>query len=133
MRISKKLVPLSMAGALLLTMVGAAAAAPAVATGNVNLRNGPSVQYDKIGSLRAGQIVDVQGCRSGWCFVQKRGADGWVSYRYLKAVTVRHRNQPAINFSFSFGTVPNYERHNGGNGGHHSGNGMQHNDGGMHR
>lgn len=124
MRISKKFLPLSMAGALLLTMVGAAAAAPGVATGNVNLRNGPSVAYDKIGSLQAGQIVDVQGCRSGWCYVQKRGTDGWVSYRYLKAVAVRHRSQPGINFSFSFGTVPNYGHHNSGNG--H--NGGQHNE-----
>jgi uncharacterized protein YraI len=62
---------------------GIAQAAPAYATGNVNVRTGPSTHYSVVDVLRRGDRVDVERCRGSWCFVEKPGPDGWVSSRYL--------------------------------------------------
>ena len=34
--------------------------------------------------IRRGERVDVQQCRGSWCYVEKRGPDGWVSANYLE-------------------------------------------------
>ena len=47
----------------------AASAASAVATSTVNVRSGPGTSYSVIGSLSRGELVDVGGCRSGWCYL----------------------------------------------------------------
>ena len=78
-----KLVSGLFAAAVLLGSASAALAAPAVATGNVNVRAGASTGYPVISSLHYGQRVDVEYCDGGWCFVEKRGRDGWVSASYL--------------------------------------------------
>lgn len=135
MTIRKKITALALGGTVLLSMAGAAFAAQAVATGNVNVRSGPSSQYQRVGTLQRNQLVEVTGCRGGWCYVQKRGPDGWVSANYLQQVRSQYGAKPSINFSFSFGTAPHAPRpprpdHDGGwhggngnHGGWHGGNG----------
>lgn len=83
MTIRKKLLATGLAGFTLLATAAAAYAAPAVATGNVNVRSGPGTGYGVIDSLRRGEPVDVQQCRGSWCYVEKSGPDGWVSSNYL--------------------------------------------------
>ncbi|MHA6690007.1 SH3 domain-containing protein [Devosia sp. A449] len=80
---SKKLMAGGLAALALLATSAAAFAAPAVATGNVNVRSGPGTHYSAIDTLRRGERVDVQQCRGSWCYVVKSGPDGWVSANYL--------------------------------------------------
>lgn len=83
MALSKKLMAGGLAALALMGTVGAAMAAPAYATGNVNVRSGPSTGYGVVDVMRRGEQVDVQQCRGSWCFVERRGPDGWVSASYL--------------------------------------------------
>lgn len=84
MALSKKLIAGGLAALALLATAGAAMAAPAYATSNVNVRSGPGTGYAAIDTLRRGEPVDVQYCRGSWCFVEKAGPDGWVSSSYLQ-------------------------------------------------
>lgn len=62
----------------------AASAAPGYATGAVNVRTGPGTGYAKVGTLAAGEVVDVKECQGSWCFVDRAsGTDGWSSKNYL--------------------------------------------------
>lgn len=92
---------------ILVGMAGAALAAPAVATTNVNVRSGPGTNYQAVNTLRRGERVDVEGCRAGWCYIDGRGVEGWVSWRYL-AETARP-NRPATIFQFNFGSPPRWD------------------------
>lgn len=83
MTIRKKMIASGLAGLTLLATVGTALAAPAVATGNVNVRTGPGTGYGVVDTLRRGEPVDVRQCQGSWCYVQKSGPDGWVSSSYL--------------------------------------------------
>ena len=83
MALSNKLMAAGLAALALLATTAAASAASAYATGNVNVRSGPGTYYGVIDTLRRGEQVDVQQCRGSWCYVQKRGPDGWVSANYL--------------------------------------------------
>lgn len=83
MALSKKLMAAGLAALAVLATTAAASAAPAHATNNVNVRSGPGTGYAVVDSLRRGERVDVQYCRGSWCFVEKRGPDGWVSANYL--------------------------------------------------
>lgn len=80
---SRKLVASALATLAVLATTAAASAAPAFATNNVNVRSGPGTGYAIVDALRRGEQVDVQYCRGSWCFIQKRGPDGWVSSNYL--------------------------------------------------
>ncbi|MHA6690580.1 SH3 domain-containing protein [Devosia sp. A449] len=117
----------------MLASAGAAFAAPATSTANVNVRSGPGTSYGVVDVLRRGDRVEVTGCRGGWCYIEKRGPDGWVSANYLNS---RRGNgggynvSPGFSFEFNFGTAPTPQRprpprpdnggwHGGGwNGGH---------------
>lgn len=85
-----------------------ASAAPAEATSAVNVRSGPGTSYSIVDSLRAGQQVDVRGCRSGWCYIEKSGPDGYVSANYLRRASDSDggrrgdRFTPDFNLSFNF-------------------------------
>lgn len=83
MPISRKLFAGGLAGAALLLSAGAALADPAEATGAVNVRSGPGVNYSIVDQLYPGETVDVGQCEGGWCFVDHSGPDGWVSANYL--------------------------------------------------
>jgi uncharacterized protein YraI len=136
MQMNKAALKAGLIGAVLLASAGAAMAASAFATANINVRSGPSSAYGVIDTLQRGQRVEVSGCRRGWCFVEKRGPDGWVSSNYLNGARVSA--QPAIRFQFNFGSFPSYQRpghYDGHHGGHHNGNGHGGNgghDGGHH-
>lgn len=83
MALTRKLIASGLATLAVLATTAAASAAPAFATGNVNVRSGPGTGYAVVDALRRGERVDIQYCRGSWCFVQKRGPDGWVSANYL--------------------------------------------------
>lgn len=83
MALSRKLMAGGLAAIALLATAGSAFAAPAYATGNVNVRSGPGTHYGVVDALRRGEQVDVIQCRGSWCYVEKRGPDGWVSANYL--------------------------------------------------
>ena len=80
----------------------AASAAPAVATSTVNVRGGPGTSYGVVDTLRPGESVDVLGCRSGWCYVEKSGPDGYVSSSYLRRSSGGATIEPNFNLSFNF-------------------------------
>lgn len=85
MALNRKLITSALATLAVLATTAAASAAPAIATGNVNVRSGPGTGYGVVDALRRGERVDIQYCRGSWCFVQKRGPDGWVSANYLSS------------------------------------------------
>lgn len=107
---------LTAAAATLFLVVGAgsALAYSAIATGSVNVRTGPGVGYAKVGTLQRNEQVEVNQCQAGWCFVQRNGADGWVSANYLSRGGISSGSgsasgsgggsNPNFNFSFGFGS-----------------------------
>ena len=112
MRLHKTIISLAITGTVLLGTAGAAMAAQAVATTNVNVRSGPSASYRAVDTLRRNEVVNVTTCRGGWCYVEKAGPDGWVSANYLQkgrgydGRRPHYAPQPSVGFSFSFGTPP---------------------------
>ena len=80
---SKKLMAGGLAALALLATSASAFAAPAYATGSVNVRSGPGTGYGRVDTLSRGEQVDVEQCRGSWCYVIKSGPDGWVSANYL--------------------------------------------------
>lgn len=87
----------------LIASTSAALAAPAYVTTQLNVREGPGTRYARIDVLYRGDVVDVQYCDSGWCFVAKRGPNGWVSAKYLSSNRNRYDNDIDIDLNFSFG------------------------------
>jgi uncharacterized protein YraI len=61
----------------------AALAAPGMATRDVNMRAGPGTGFAVITTIPGGAAVEVLRCQS-WCSVVYRGAEGYVSGRYLR-------------------------------------------------
>lgn len=56
------------------------------ATGSVNVRTGPGTGFVVVDTLQRNELVTVQQCRSNWCYIDRAGADGWVSANYLAAI-----------------------------------------------
>jgi len=65
------------AGMLLALSATGAAAAPALAVNNVNLRQGPGTTYVVIMTIPGGSNVDVSGCGGQWCQVTFQGQHGY--------------------------------------------------------
>lgn len=61
----------------------AAAAAPAITTNDLNMRSGPGTEYGVVGTIPAGETVDVGGCTGSWCAVNFNGRSGYSSANYL--------------------------------------------------
>ena len=74
---------ISAAGVALLLSVGAAAAAPATVSTDLNMRSGPGTQYGVVATIPAGATVDVGGCTGSWCQVNFDGTSGYASASYL--------------------------------------------------
>ena len=56
--------------AALMTLSAACAeAAPALATNNVNMRQGPGTNYPIVATIPGGSTVEVAGCQGEWCTV----------------------------------------------------------------
>lgn len=64
---------------------GAAQAADAISTADLNIRTGPGTGYAALGTIPGMAPVNVRGCTSGygWCQVSYGGLFGWASSRYL--------------------------------------------------
>jgi uncharacterized protein YraI len=77
-------VAIACAGAMVM-LPAAATAAPTTVTSDVNLRNGPGGAV--IGSVRAGETVDVIQCSGSWCEIRRSGPDGWISRQYLAGMS----------------------------------------------
>ena len=86
--------------AALIFLPAVASAAEAVAGGSANVRSGPSTSYGIVDRLYAGESVDVEGCRNGWCYITHSGPDGFVSASLLRAGGTAM--QPNFNLSFNF-------------------------------
>lgn len=78
-----------------------AAAAPALVTANVNLRQGPGTTYQIITTIPGGSTVDVAGCSGEWCQVAWQGRSG-----YAIATTLDTGNGPAAQGGPGAGPVP---------------------------
>lgn len=93
MTIKKTLITAALAALALATTAAGAYAATAIATGTVNVRTGPGTGYGVVDSLYRGERVEVNRCRGSWCFVERRGPDGWVSSSFL-ANSGDYRDRP---------------------------------------
>lgn len=72
-----KLAQIATCGAILVTLSAhSAAAAPALATKNVNLRQGPGTNFPIITTIPGGSNVDVKDCQE-WCSVTWQGQKGF--------------------------------------------------------
>jgi hypothetical protein len=63
---------LAACAAALLAFSAAAVAAPALATKNVNMRQGPGTSYPIVTTIPGGSTVEVSGCHGEWCTVTGR-------------------------------------------------------------
>jgi hypothetical protein len=104
----KHITALSSAAVVVLLSTAAAFAQPGVATGAVNVRTGPGTGYAKVGTLSAGELVDVKQCQGSWCFVDRNsGTDGWVSANYLQPAAAQPApSDPDIPFNFGVTVGP---------------------------
>lgn len=103
---TKAFIIASTASAILLFSSAAAFAQPGVATGAVNVRTGPGTGYSKVGTLSAGETVDVKDCQGSWCFVDRNaGTDGWVSANYLKPLAQPQPAPSEPDLPFNFGVT----------------------------
>lgn len=82
-------------------VAGAAQAANAIATADLNIRTGPGTKYRSLGAIPNGARVDVSGCTSGygWCQVRYGGLYGWASSRYLATRVGQSGSSQSGNFS----------------------------------
>ncbi|HTN61243.1 MAG TPA: SH3 domain-containing protein [Devosia sp.] len=113
MALNKTLLAAGLAAFALLGTSIAASAAPAYVTGNVNVRSGPSTSYRAIDTIRRGERVDVQYCRGSWCFVEKRGPDGWVSANYLDRGRPNRPGRPDWDNGPGWGNGPGWDNRPG--------------------
>lgn len=101
----------SLAGGLLLLSAGVATAAPAVVSGDLNLRSGPGTDYRVLNVLPAGSSVDVLGCADDWCRVASAEGTGYASSDYLDmgartyavAPPPVYAPPPVVRFGFGWG------------------------------
>lgn len=57
-------------------------------TSDVNVRKGPSTDYEKIGTVRAGETVTVTGeSHDGWYRIKFQGGEGFVYGKYMTIVS----------------------------------------------
>jgi hypothetical protein len=79
-----KLARIAACGVALLTLsVHCAAAAPALATNNVNMRQGPGTNYPVVTTIPGGSNVEVNNCYGEWCSVTWNGQSGYAVARNL--------------------------------------------------
>ena len=65
------------AAALMVLSAQGAHAAPALATNNVNLRQGPGTNFPVITTIPGGSQVEISGCQGQWCTVTWQGQTGY--------------------------------------------------------
>ncbi len=100
---------LALAAGFLLISAGAAAAAPALVTSDLNLRRGPGTNFGVLTVLPGGATVNVLDCGGGWCEVAWRGGAGYASRSYLDlggrayAAPPVYVAPPVVTFGFGWG------------------------------
>lgn len=85
----KRLMILS-AAAIAIGAAYPAMAEMATATTDLNVRAGPGTANPVIGTIGAGQSVDVGACTEGWCSVAMSNGEGWVSSKFLAGAGGTH-------------------------------------------
>lgn len=77
---------ISAAAVLLLGTTASAMAYDGFATGNVNLRAGPDIDYPVVTTIPVGAALSIQGCTEGWewCDVIFADMRGWVAGNYIQ-------------------------------------------------
>lgn len=73
----------------------------AQATASLNVRTGPSTNFDILDTLHRGELMQTHECQQGWCFVSHAGPDGWVAARYLHEVSA-----PGVDYTPSHPITP---------------------------
>lgn len=68
----------------------------AVATGNVNLRQGPGTRYPVVRVLRSGERLDIARCSGTWCLVDAGRDRGWVAQAYTRRIVDARPPRPDI-------------------------------------
>lgn len=79
----------------------------AVATSNVNVRQGPGTSYRVVDFLRRGDAVNISRCTNDWCQIDHAGTSGWASRQFLEDVGNRAGNNgpgSSININIHIGT-----------------------------
>ena len=67
----------------------------------LNMRKGAGVDYDKIGEIPYGKVIDVTGEYNGWARVKYDGKTGWVSMEYISKYVAPDNSgstQPDVSF-----------------------------------
>ena len=64
-----------------------AEAAPAVTSGRVNFRVGPSINYSVQGKIQKGTSIDVISHYTNWSKIEESGRTGYISNRYIDFIT----------------------------------------------
>jgi hypothetical protein len=72
-----------LAAVCLLVSTGMAAAEPALAVSDVNMRGGPGTNFPVMMLIPGGTTVDVRGCSGEWCQVTFAGRLGFANASYL--------------------------------------------------
>ncbi len=68
-----------------------------IAASTVNLRNGPGIAYNRIGSLSAGASLDLLGSHRDWLQIRtSAGATGWVSAELVQVSDYIARRLPQV-------------------------------------
>lgn len=84
MALGKTAIKGGLAAMMVAAMTVGAFAWEAVATTALNVRSGPGTNFRVVEVLQRGEVVDVEYCRSGWCFLDMDWqGNGWASQRYL--------------------------------------------------
>jgi uncharacterized protein YraI len=86
-RYSLKSALMAIAAAAAFLLPVAAQAAEGFATGNVNMRSGPSTRYPAVTVIPVGTALEIHGCLADtpWCDVSFYNGRGWVAGRYVQA------------------------------------------------
>jgi uncharacterized protein YraI len=84
MSLKSKAASVGIAAAILAGTIVPTMAAEAVAATTLNVRACASTSCRVVDVLRRGERVEVEYCRrDNWCFITRRGPDGFVNARYL--------------------------------------------------
>ena len=85
-----------------------ALAAPAVTTGDTQLRDDADFGANWIETIYAGEHIDVQDCSGKWCYVDHDGNEGWIRKSKLAFIGFvphphPHPVEPAVGFGVDVG------------------------------
>lgn len=110
-----KLNTAALAGAAIALSAGTALAVPAMVERGSNFRSGPGTNFRVLTTIRAGEVLDVQGCSSGWCAAVYGPYQGYIARSLVdmgRVGTGARYAPPAVGLSYGYYDGP-YRRHHG--------------------